>query len=141
MSEIFRYLIQLALFTVLAFGMHFGFQYVFEQSDYWKTAHYNLVQIYFVEMMLSVVLVIGVVVAKKTTPGNLGFAFLGLITLKAVVSYLFIAPVLDQETQDTVLKHNFLIIFLIYLAFDVYVTYQLLNPNEERNKNTIKKVS
>lgn len=67
------------------------------------------------------------IVVEKFLPQNLGFAFLIVLTIKLIGSYLFIQPVLDLgEAQDFV-KHNFLIIFLMYLCFDVYVSYRLLN--------------
>lgn len=141
MNEYFRYLIQLAVFSLIAFGLHSAFHWVFEQGAYWQTAHYTLVQLYFVEVLLTAIVVMGLVLVKKTSIGNLGFAFLGLITLKAVANYFFIAPVLNHEVQDDVLKHNFLIVFFIFLAFDLYVAYQLLNPNEKKSQEQIKKVS
>lgn len=119
--------LQLILLTIVSFGLHYVALEVFEMQALWDVAHYNLLQLYFFVFITTLVMSALMIVVEKFLPQNLGFAFLIVLTIKLIGSYLFIQPVLDLgEVQDFV-KHNFLIIFLMYLCFDVYVSYRLLN--------------
>lgn len=141
MNNIVRFGLQLLIMSVVVFGLHYGCQYLFNLSVYWNKAYYTMPQLYVVQLLLSLIVIVGVVMVKKGAASNLGYAFLGLITVKTVASYFFIQPVLNTQPQDGFLKHNFLAVFLVYLTFDVYVTYRLLNQKDTDNPSSSKKVS
>lgn len=141
MNNIVRFGLQLLIMSVVVFGLHYGCQYIFNLSAHWDKALYTMPQLYAVQFILSLIVMVGVVMVKKGVASNLGYAFLGLITLKTAVSYFFIQPVLNTQPQDGFLKHNFLAVFLVYLTFDVYVTYRLLNQKDTDGDSSSKKVS
>lgn len=123
--------LQLILLTIVSFGLHYVALEVFQMQAHWDVAHYNLLQLYFFAFLTTLIMSGLMIVVEKFLPQNLGFAFLIVLTIKVIGSYLFMQPVLDLgEAQDFV-KHNFLAIFLMYLCFDVYVSYRLLNIKNE----------
>lgn len=127
MNKIISYVIQLIVLAVLVFGLHYIFQQVLGVLDNWENTGYSLYIVYLFELMLSIIMIVAIVGTGKSMPNNLGYVFLGLLTLKCVGNYIFIAPILDADVSNDFVKHNFLIVFLIFLIFDVYVTYRVLN--------------
>ena len=138
MNKIFGFAGQLLIVAAVAFGLHYMFHSVFNTIDHWSTSTYNLIQIYFFEFILSLLMVVGIVMTKTKMPHNLGYMFLAFITVKTIANYLFISPVLKSEGDQSFVKHNFLLVFVIFLVFDVYVTFKLLNEEKEQEKNNKK---
>lgn len=62
-------------------------------------------------------------------PKNLGLVFLGITTFKAVAFYVFIQPGLKQF-ENKFLEINFLAVFFLFLFFDVFVAFKMLNEDE-----------
>jgi len=127
---IMSFAVQLIILTVLSFGIHYLILEVFEMKSLWTEGYYSLLQIYFFLLLVTLAMTAAMVFIAKAMPQNIGYAFLVLLTLKLVANYLFIQPVLDSEVDLEFIKHNYLIVFLLFLGFDVFVTYRLLN-----NKN------
>lgn len=138
MNKIFGFAGQLLIVAAVAFGLHYMFHSVFDTIDHWSTSTYNLIQIYFFEFILSLLMVVGIVMTKTKMSHNLGYMFLAFITVKTIVNYLFISPVLKSEGDQSFVKHNFLLVFVIFLVFDVYVTFKLLNEEKGQEKNNKK---
>jgi len=132
MNRIINYVVQLLLLAVLIFGLHYIFQQVLGVLNAWENTGYSLYLIYLFELMLSILMIVGIVLTGKSMPSNLGFVFLILLTLKCVGNYFFIQPALNVNPSNDFVKHNFLIIFLLFLIFDVYVTYRILNQQNDK---------
>lgn len=140
MNSITRFIAQLIMMSIIAYGIHYASQFIFDVDERWEAATYTLIQLYFVPFLLSLVMIFGVFAAGRLASKNIGFAFLGLMTVKTIASYFFIAPVFDQGAAGMFIRNHFLIVFLVYLAFDVYVTYVLLNQSDDTKNNDAKKV-
>ena len=68
-------------------------------------------------------------------PQNVGFVFLGFLTLKLVINYVAIRGALETSGSDNFFKYNFLAVFFLFMFFDVYVTYRVLNQSHSsKNK-------
>ena len=132
MNKIISFVTQLVVLALLVFGLHYIFQQVLGVLDNWNDTGYSLFLIYLFELMLSIIMIVVVVTAGKSLPSSLGYLFLGLLTLKCVGNYFFIQPILDAENPNDFVKHNFLIIFLIFLVFDVYVTFRVLSQENTK---------
>jgi hypothetical protein len=132
MNKIISFVVQLVLLTFLIFGLHYILQQVLGVLDNWNDTGYSLFLIYIFELMLSILVVVIIVGTSKKLAELTGYIFLALISLKCIASYVFIKPVLDAEIQNDFIKHNFLIVFLIFLVFDVYVTYRVLNQENTK---------
>jgi len=59
---------------------------------------------------------------------GLGFVFLGLLTLKFVLNYVYIHNGLAKPQAD-ILKYNYLIVVVLFLFYDVIFAYKALNKS------------
>ncbi len=129
MGKALAFIGQLAILALVSFGLHFLLQSITKQSVHWETASVQLWQIYALQFLLSALLIFGVVGIGKSMPQNLGFLFLGFLTLKLVINYIAIRGALETTATDNFFKYNFLVVFFLFMFFDVYVTYRVLNQS------------
>jgi hypothetical protein len=103
-------------------------QNLFSLEEKWQNTYYNFSQtLSFFVVSSIVILIINLVISKKASE-QLGFVFLGIMTVKLIASYVFIAPALELKSVASEFeKINFFIYFLVFLAIDVYLTIQILN--------------
>jgi hypothetical protein len=75
------------------------------------------------------VLIVGVLIkVKERNIDNVGYTFLLLTSIKLVVAYLLIHPILKASLHQTPLeKINFFIIFIYFLATETILTIRILN--------------
>lgn len=135
MGKAFPYLGQLALLALITLGLHFLMHSITKDLPLWDTAHMHLWQIYALQFLLSALVIIAVVSIGNVMPNNLGFVFLGVLTLKVVVNYIMLKPVLKANDSGDFFKYNFLIVFFLFMFFDVYVTYRILNQSYPSKNN------
>lgn len=92
---------------------------------------YPLYGVYLFFFILSLGILLILIRIKETKPEQIGFVFLVLISIKFALSYAFLMPVLEQHTDGAyVEKVNFFMIFIIFLALEVFLTSRLLNDKE-----------
>ena len=103
-------------------------QNLFSLEEKWQNTYYSFSQtLSFFVVSSIVILIINLVIFKKALE-QLGFVFLGIMTVKLIASYVFIAPALELKSVASEFeKINFFIYFLVFLAIDVYLTIQILN--------------
>ncbi|UUC46252.1 hypothetical protein [Flavobacterium cerinum] len=94
----------------------------------YKEFQYPLYGVYLFFFILSLAIMLFLIRIKETKPEQIGFVFLVLITIKFALSYVFLMPVLEQGTAGAYIeKVNFFVIFIIFLAVEVFLTSRLLN--------------
>jgi len=98
-------------------------------SQLWSQTDYTLLGMYSFGAIASLILAIIVFATKYAMPEKLGFIFLALMTIKAIASYIYIKNGLKQF-ENNFIEYNFLVVFFIFLFFDVYVAFQTLNQEE-----------
>ena len=78
------------------------------------------------------VLIVGVLIkVKERNIDNVGYTFLLLTSIKLVVAYLLIQPILKASLPQTPLeKINFFIIFIYFLATETILTIRILNNKQ-----------
>ena len=119
--------LQAVLILVLLFAMHLGISLLLGFYDQWDSIGISLWGIYAFGFMLTCFVYVGIIGIDYSMPQNLGYAFLGLITLRGIVSFMFIDKYIDDGATSDFLKYNFFISFMIFLMIDVYMAYRLLN--------------
>ena len=135
MGKALAFIGQLAILALVSFGLHFLLQSITKHSVLWETASIQLWQIYALQFLLSALLIFGVVGIGKSMPQNVGFVFLRFLTLKLVINYVAIRGALETSGSDNFFKYNFLAVFFLFMFFDVYVTYRVLNQSHSsKNK-------
>ena len=76
----------------------------------------------------SVLIVLLLVKIYQRNINNVGYTFLLLTSVKMVVAYFFLQPILNSNSEYIKIeKINFFIIFIIFLAIETIITIKMLN--------------
>ena len=118
--RLFQIMPAVALLHILIF--QFGIP-----SQTYQAFHYPVYTVYLFFFILSLVLLFILIKINETKPEQLGFVFLVLISIKFALSYIFLLPVLQDNTESTYMeKINFFMIFIAFLAVEVVLASRLL---------------
>lgn len=93
-----------------------------------NTKYLDVNHIFLFHSMVTIVILVQLYFINKKLPDQLGFVFLGMITLKMVLVAFYIAPHLTDKVHYT--NHDlalFSLPYFIFLTFEVYVTKLLLD--------------
>lgn len=126
-----KYLKYILLLLVLAGGTYGIHHFVLANKDiqqYWVQSGYSLQGLYFFGCIASFFVTIVILLGQWVMPKNVGFIFLGVMTIKAVASYLFIRSGLNKFENDFI-EYNFLVVFFVFLFFDVFVAFKVINED------------
>lgn len=120
--------LQLLLLLAFVYGNVLLLEAVFSLEENWKSTYYTFYQTFsFFAISSSVILLLNLIVQKKAKE-QIGYVFLGIMTIKVIAAFIFIAPALELKTASSQFeKNNFFVYFLTFLAIDVYLTAQILN--------------
>lgn len=135
MGKALSYVGQLVILGLISLGLHFLIQSITKDLALWDTAYMTLWQIYALQILMSIIIVFAVVGIGQSMPQNLGYVFLGFLTLKLVINYLLINPALESGNESDFFKYNYLGVFFLFMIFDVYVTYRVLNQSYPQKNN------
>lgn len=115
--------VQAILISIVFFLIHFGIVTFLNKIDI-----IPFLMSYSLQFTMTLVILLAMIKIYETAKEQLGFAFLGLSTLKVGISFFFATEYLFQNkaTLETN-KINFFITFLFFLSLDVYFTIRLLN--------------
>lgn len=126
-------LLQLLTLSVLICGLHFLMFNFFNVA--FASFYYSLFTHYLFLTALSVSVLIVVQKIAKKSIDQVGFAFLGVMTVKLVVAYLFLLPLLNtNQPEVNSEKNSFFVLFILFLATDVYLTSQILNAKNDKKE-------
>ncbi|SFT11096.1 hypothetical protein [Sphingobacterium wenxiniae] len=128
MNNYLKFLLLLVGVAVLGYAGHTLVLTKLDVQVYWEQTGYTLSGLYTffgVASLLVVLLLCGV---KYAMPTYVAFAFLAGFVLKALTGYLFIRHGFGLLENDF-LEYNFLTVFFLFLFFDVYVAYVLVNQD------------
>jgi len=123
--------------AVLIFAVHFFLLKSFDGIHSLEDLHFPLYEIYIFQLILSVIIMVGILSIiimagvryfSQQFPPYVGFIFLGLLTLKFVLNYLYIHSGLAKPHAD-ILKYNYLIVVVLFLFYDVGFAYKALNKS------------
>lgn len=119
--RLFQIMPAVALLHILIF--QFGIP-----SQTYQAFYYPVYTVYLFFFILSLVLLFILIKINETKPEQLGFVFLVLISIKFALSYIFLLPVLQDNTESAYMeKINFFMIFIAFLAVEVVLASRLLN--------------
>lgn len=115
--------VQALLISIVFFLIHFGIVTFLNKID---TTPFLMS--YALQFIMTLAILLAMIKIYETAKEQLGFAFLGLSTLKVGISYFFATEFLFQnKVMLETNKINFFITFLFFLSLDVYFTIRLLN--------------
>lgn len=93
--------------------------------------HYTLEQLYIFFAILSIMVIAILLKVKERSFDNVGMSFLLSTSIKMVVCFLLLKPILQATTTHSgVEKKNFFGMFILFLAIETVLTIRLLNKNQ-----------
>lgn len=125
MNKFFKFFGILLLLTVVFFMVHQQLLFGMGVDHFWHETTYSLLGFYGFGAGASLLLMALLFGAAHALPKQLGFVFLGAITLKLLASYLYVREGLGLFENDF-LEYNFLVSFFLFLFFDVFVAFKLI---------------
>lgn len=126
MSRYLKIWLLLLLVGGIGYGLHFGVLRMTRLDALWQQTTYTLTGLYVFGGIASLIVSLLLCAADFALKKYISFVFLGCVLLKAIASYVFIREGLNVFANDF-LELNFLVSFFIFLLYDVYVAYRLVN--------------
>ncbi|WP_410877949.1 DUF6168 family protein [Myroides sp. DW712] len=121
--------LKLFIGLVVVFVLHYAAVAFTDAGNSLLEVGYSLEKFYGFEFIFSLIIFFALFGIKNSLPNNLGFVFLGFITMRLIASYLFAKNGLNHEMTDEGFKYNFLLIVLVFLGGDAFIAYSILNKN------------
>ena len=121
-----RFGIFLLLLTGVSYGLHTLVLQNLGLNLYWRQTDFSLEGMYLFFFCASLAVTVFLFLTDFAFPNYLSFVFLGCILIKAIACYLFIRSGLNLFENDF-LELNFLLVFFIFLLYDILVAYKLVN--------------
>jgi len=92
---------------------------------------YSTLILYGIFGLLSLIIVFLLMKVKKTAVDYVGYSFLALTTLKMVIAYALLRPIIQtQLPKSPAEKISFFAIFIYFLAIETIVTIRILNNKQ-----------
>lgn len=121
--------LNLILVSSVCFGIHYFILQAAELEHWWIGTNFSLLGMYTFGAIASLIMLIVLFLIDFSMPKQVGFAFLIGMTLKVVGSYFYIADGINLLENDFI-ELNFLVVFFVYLLFDAFAAYYLVNQEE-----------
>ncbi len=130
--KIYKPILELVLLALLFYIVHnIGF-IIFDFSSNASAFQYSLEQLYGFFLLASILLLFILIKVKQVNIDNVGYTFLIVTSLKTVVSYFVVRPILQgsypNQHSD---KINFFVIFILFLTLETTIMIRLLNNNQQ----------
>ena len=124
----------LLLLALVGFGVHYFLLQSFGLLHEWAHTDYTLLGMYGFVAIGSLLVFVLMLLAKFSMPDRIAFVFLGAFMVKAIANYLYIKGGLGSF-DNKFLELNFLAVFFLFLFFDVFVAYVIVNQEEKTVEN------
>ncbi len=128
MNKYIRLALLLLVIAALTFGLHTLIINILDLNSFWQQTNYNLIGLYSFSCGVSLIVGLLLHLTDFAMPKYISFVFLGCIFIKAILSYLYIKDGLGIFANDF-LELNFLVVFFVFLIFDIFVAYKLVNQD------------
>jgi hypothetical protein len=93
-----------------------------------STFYYKLSTLYSTFCIFSILIILILIVIKTKNLDIVGMSFLILTSIKMVLSYIMVRPILSMHPSEMSLqKTNFFGIFILFLAIETIITIRILN--------------
>ncbi len=124
-------LFTVAVFAILGFALHKLFLLSFIPKAYENNFIYSAAFLYSFFTIVSLAMVFALLKISKKSLDYVGYSFLGLTSLKMVIAYILLRPILHSDLPKTSTeKISFFIIFIYFLAIETIVTIRILNNKQ-----------
>jgi hypothetical protein len=127
----YRPFLEVLFVAAIAFGVHKLVFYWYADNPKFTGYYYTIETLYAFFTCCSLCIVFMLVKVKSKSIDYVGYTFLLLTSVKMVVSYVFLLPVLQATNANgTSEKINFFMVFALFLAIETTVTIRILNNKQ-----------
>ncbi len=92
---------------------------------------YSLESLYLIFLVLSVLVLLILLKVKEKSFDNIGMSFLLITSVKMILVYIVLRPILNLGTQNTGMqKINFFTLFILFLTIETVLTIRLLGNKQ-----------
>ena len=126
-----RPFLEVLLVSIITYGIHKLVFHLNVDNPKFNDYHYSIEMLYafFTSCSLGIVLILMSVKSKSID--YVGYTFLLVTSVKMVISYLFLLPVLNATNENgSSEKINFFIVFALFLTIETAVTIRILNNKQ-----------
>jgi hypothetical protein len=124
--KIYKPLLPLLALAGLAYVVHRAAFYLLNIED--ATFYYSIETLYVLFLILSIMVFVVLLKVKERSFDNVGMSFLLSTSVKMIVCYLILKPILQASTQNNVVeKKNFFMLFILFLVIETILTIRILN--------------
>jgi hypothetical protein len=117
--------------AIIFYIIHKLFFLVFKANLKTETFYYSIETLYLFFSTCSILILFILLKVKEKSIDNLGMTFLLITSIKMIVCYVIVYPILRLTNQNSILeKINFLVLFILFLAFETIVTIRILNNKQ-----------
>jgi hypothetical protein len=100
-------------------------------KDFERDFVYSTPLLYALFGALSLIIVNLLMKVKETAENSVGYAFLALTTVKMVIAYVLLRPIIHTHLPKTPTeKINFFVVFIYFLAIETILTIRILNNKQ-----------
>ena len=100
-------------------------------KEFEDTFVYSTPMLYILFAFLSLAIIVALIKVKEVALDYVGYAFLAFTTIKMVIAYGFLKPIINVNLPKTPTeKINFFIVFIYFLAIETYLTVRILNNKQ-----------
>jgi hypothetical protein len=117
--------------SIVLYLLHKAVFFVFEKKLTTDQFYYPLETVYLFFATLSIIIVFILLIIKQKSFDNVGMVFLLITSIKMILCYLFIMPILHVANSNyNIEKINFFVLFILFLAIETIVTIRILNNKQ-----------
>ncbi|MBG6063399.1 hypothetical protein IWX83_003209 [Flavobacterium sp. CG_9.1] len=125
----YRPLLSLVVLAGLAYLIHRVIFYALEIND--TPFYYSIETLYLLFLVLSIMVFVVLLKVKERSFDNVGMSFLLSTSVKMIVCYVILKPILQVTNEENTLeKINFFMMFIIFLAIETILTIRILNEKQ-----------
>lgn len=119
----------LVVLAGLAYLIHRVIFYALEIND--TPFYYSIETLYLLFLVLSIMVFVVLLKVKERSFDNVGMSFLLSTSVKMIVCYVILKPILQVTNEENTLeKINFFMMFIIFLAIETILTIRILNEKQ-----------
>jgi hypothetical protein len=117
--------------SLFAYILHKVFFYFNKNNPKYTNFIYPIEGLYVFFGICSVLIILLLIKVKNKNIDNVGHTFLLITSIKMVLSYALLYPILNSTRENIAIeKINFFIVFALFLAIETIVTIRILNNNQ-----------
>jgi hypothetical protein len=125
----YKPLLPLLALAGLAYVVHRVAFYLLDIND--ATFYYSIETLYMVFLVLSIMVFVVLLKVKERSFDNVGMSFLLSTSIKMIICYLILKPILLVTAQNNAIeKKNFFMMFILFLAIETILTIRILNEKQ-----------